>query len=798
MAKIIKIAAVVLVVILVAGMGGGYIYLRSRLPIRSGTVQLPGLDDRVTVRFDQWAIPHIEAKIDEDAFYVLGYLHAQDRLFQMEVLRRLAKGQLSEILGPSLISTDSFFRTLRLKQFGEEYLSDKNLSTPAFKLCRAYMDGVNRFIRTRPAPVEFDLLKIPKTEFTLSDMVGIAGYMAYSFAEGFKTDPLLTHVREKLGPAYLNDLDYRLSDAPPLRPLADTRASMEQLAALVDDIQTLYSPVGFFKGSNAWAVKGDLTASGKPILAGDPHIAHSCPPVWYEAHIITPTLDLYGHHLAGFPLALMGFNRKTAWTLTMFENDDVDLFREKVNPDNPDQVWSDGRWQDLVVEHETIAVKGEADVELKIRRSAHGPIVNDILDVLNSKKEPVAVSWSFHDPKNDFIQGLYELHRMETIFQAPEILSKIHSPGLNFVMADTAGNIGWWAVGRLPIRPDHVNSHFILDGSDPSNDYQGFLPFEANPQFINPASGIIISANHQPQDFGTGVVPGYYSIENRARRIETLLDRKPGGWTADDMKAIQLDSVSTFYTTIKNKQAELLETLPETKAEPSSAKAFDIFKNWDGSHGLDSVGASIFNTLHYHLARLIFEDEMEDIYFKVFLGTNALDRSVLKLMDLDHSPWWDNCTTPGTESRIDILQAAWKHALADLKNVGGDNPDNWRWENFHSVEYVHAIGRQKPMDRIFNIGPFKSAGGREVPNYQGFKLGPPPFKAYIGPSTRRIIDFADPDHSFGINPTGQSGYFFDPHYDDQASLYMAGGYRSQLTDPSDIQKQSVSTLTFTP
>jgi penicillin G amidase len=473
-------------------------------------------------------------------------------------------------------------------------------------------------------------------------------------------------------------------------------------------------------------------------------------------------MDFYGHFLSGVPLALMGFNKKIAWTLTMFQNDDLDMFQEKSHPDNPDQVWSAGRWVDLAIEHEVITVKGADDVRLKIRQSKHGPVINDVLGTLDQTVAPVAVSWGFHDFSNDFIDGIYELSHTKTVLQAPAALEKIHSPGLNFVLADTSGNIGWWSVAKLPVRPDHVDANFILDGSDTENDYLGTWPFSSNPHAVNPESGVIVSANHQPRDFGDGIVPGYYNIDNRSRRIHALLDQKQDAWTMDDMKSIQLDTKSPFCEMIRNKVAAVLDTVPDVQDNALSQQAFDIYKNWDGYHGLDATGASIFHTLHYHIIYKTFFDELGDNFFKAFLGTRLPDRSMLHLLDIPTSPWWDDRTTPGKETMKDILSSAWFASLADLKNLAGDDPSDWHWENFHAVEYIHALGRKKPLDKIFNIGPFKTAGSREVLNYQGFKISPPPFSVNIGPSTRRIFDFSDIDHSLGINPTGQSGYFLIP------------------------------------
>lgn len=797
--KIIKILLASIIVIVLICSGTAYYYLDSKQPQRSGTLNLPGLKQKVDVHYDKWAIPHIYAENEKDAYFALGYLHAQERLFHMELLRRLSKGQLSEILGPKLISTDTFFRTIRLKQFGEEYIRQQAKDTPGYEISSAYIKGINHFIKTGPTPIEFDILKIKKTPFTTADAISVAGYMAYSFATGFKSDPLYSFILDSLGEEYLQDLEYKLSTRPPLKLLTQTHASMGKIAGLVADIETKFSPIGFFEGSNAWAVSGTRTKSGRPILAGDPHIAYSCPSVWYEAHIVTPDHELYGHFLSGYPLPLLGLNSKMAWSLTMFQNDDLDMFREKPNPDNPDQVWSDNKWTDLVIEDEIIKVKGGDDILIKVRQSKHGPIINDVIDGLKSAKEPIAISWAFHDVSNKIIDGLYELSHVQTVFEANHALKKVHAPGLNFVMADSEGNIGWWAVAGLPIRPGHVDPNFIMDGSNPENDYLGTLDFSQNPQFINPSSGFIVSANHQPQDFGTGTIPGYYNIDNRAKRIQELLNSKQSGWTAQDMMKIQLDTKSAFCLEIRDTQVNILKNLDAAKQDKTAVKVLELYENWDGFHKLESIGPTIFNCFHFNLATAIFKDDLGDDFFKAFLRTRLPDRSMNKILNLKDSPWWDNKNTPAiTESREDIILAAWQKTLAQLKTLFGDDPGKWVWEKAHTVEFVHAIGRKKPMDKIFNIGPFSVEGSREVPNFQGFGISAPPYAVNIGPSTRRVIDFGDPENSYGINPTGQSGYFFNKQFDDQSALFINGQYRTHLLNKKDIMTQKKDTLNLLP
>lgn len=791
-AKRLLLAAVV---ILSAALAAGYGYLAFRQPVRYGVLQLPGLTNAVTVQYDRWAVPHITAKDEADAYTALGYVHAQERLFHMELLRRLAKGQLAEILGPDLVKTDTFFRTLRLKQFGDEYVGRTDRTAPSFRIGEHYLKGVNQFIATGPTPVEFALLGIPKTPFTMADVISLAGYMAYSFAAGFKTDPLLTIVRDRWGAAYLDDLSYGVTPAPPLPLAAATRPSMQAVAALVADIETRFAPLGIFEGSNAWALSGKHTRSGKPILAGDPHIAFSAPSVWYEAHITTPDFELYGHYLSGCPYALLGFNSHIAWSLTMFQNDDVDLFAEKVHPDNPDLVWSGGGWTPMLKETERIKVKNAADVTIVVRRSPHGPIINDVVTGLAGRKDPVAVQWGYHDPKNDVLGAFYRLARARNARQAQAAMPLLRAPGLNVVLADAAGGIAWWAAGAVPIRPAHVDPNFILDGSGP-DDYQGYYPFSSNPQRVDPASGVIVSANHQPPDFGTGTVPGYYNIPDRALRIADLLAATPDGWTAEDMKHIQLDTRSALGIALKAPILDVLKT--GGGRHPLSGAAENHLRAWNGDHGRGDIGPTIFATLQFYLMETIFKDEMGDELFKVFLRTRLPYRALPAVMDRPDSPWWDDQGTPAAEDRKTVVTAAWVKTLGHLSALLGDDPARWTWGRVHQVEYIHPIGRKKPLDRIFNIGPLVADGGNEVPNFMGFRFSPAPHRLYICPSTRRIVDLGAPDQALGINPTGQSGYFFNDNYDDQAEAFAAGRYRRQFLTKADVSAHTDTILLLNP
>jgi penicillin amidase len=357
-------------------------YVHGKQPQRSGTQGLTGLQAPVEVAYDERGVPHIRAANEADLYRALGYVQAQDRLFQMEMSRRLARGELAEILGSKLLDVDKLFRTLGLRAHADAYVQRLDPASPAYRAVLAYLDGVNQFQAGHPAPIEFDVLGIPKRPFTPQDMMAVSGYLAYSFASALRTEPVMTLIRDKLGAPYLRifDLDFHPEgvDTPGAGAAlaqGDWQALERVAQASAQVLDNRWAPP--FEGSNAWAVSGSRTASDKPLLAGDPHIGFAAPAVWYEAHLSAPGFELYGHFQPLNPLALLGHNQRFAWSMTMFQNDDMDIVAEKPNPANTNQIWHDGRWVDLQMREETIAVKGAAPVRLTLRSSPNGPIITD-------------------------------------------------------------------------------------------------------------------------------------------------------------------------------------------------------------------------------------------------------------------------------------------------------------------------------------------------------------------------------------------------------------------------------------
>lgn len=405
----------VLAIVIAVAAGAGYWYVQGKQPQRTGEVVISGLQAPVSVRYDARGVPHLQAQNETDLYRALGYVHAQDRLFQMEIMRRLARGELAEVLGSKLLPTDTLFRSLRIREQAERMVQRQDRQGLAWKGLQAYLDGVNQWQASHPKPMEFDILGIPARPFTAEDTLSIAGYLAYSFAAAFRTEPALTYIRDQLGPEYLKtfDLDWQ-PDGALATPLASADwRSLEQLARLSHDALG-EAGIPQFEGSNAWAISGSRTRSGRTLLAGDPHIGFAVPAVWYEAELSAPGFNLYGYFQALNPFALLGHNRDFGWSLTMFQNDDVDLIAEKVNPANAEQVMIDGQWQTLQQTQQQIAVKGEAPVDITLRRSPHGPIVNTVLGD-NAGPAPIAMWWAFLETENPVLEGFYQLNRADTL-----------------------------------------------------------------------------------------------------------------------------------------------------------------------------------------------------------------------------------------------------------------------------------------------------------------------------------------------------------------------------------------------
>ncbi|SHL37349.1 penicillin acylase family protein [Phytopseudomonas punonensis] len=785
---------ITLAVVLLTAAGGGAWYLHSKQPARQGELALQHLSEPVLVRYDERGVPHIEAQNEADMYRALGFVQAQDRLFQMEMLRRLARGELAEILGAKLLPTDRLFRTLQIRERADQQARELAPDSPHGKALAAYLDGINQYQDSRPAPLEFDLLGIEKRPFTPADTLSIAGYLAYSFAAALRSEPLLTRIRNELGADYLTifDIDWHPEAVIDTALGNDDWRTLDRLAALSRDA-LVDSGMPQFEGSNAWAISGARTANGKPLLAGDPHIRFSVPSVWYEAHLKYPGFELYGHHQPATPVAFLGHNRDFAWTLTMFQNDDMDLIAERSNPDNPEQVWYKGGWVDLQQRQEIIRVKDGEPVTLLLRRSPHGPIINDALGD-NGGATPIAMWWTFLQTENPLLEAFYRLNRANTLEKGRAAAERIHAPGLNLVWANAGGDIAWWAAAKLPIRPTGVNPAFILDGSSEAADKLGFYPFSANPQEENPPRGYIVSANFQPLAASGIEIPGYYNPPERGQRLNQHLADPEVRWDLHNSQALQLETGTAYGPQLL---APILDELRAAAANEQERALVESLAAWSGDHPLESVPAILFNQLTYELSRATLAPRLGAQAFEQLLSTRMIDSALPRLTADPQSPWWTRANGQA-RSRAEAVAEAWRATVLHLQKTLGEDTTKWQWGQAHTLTHQHPLGVQWPLDMLLNVGPQAAPGGHETPNNLSHRIGAAPWPVGYGPSTRRLVDLADASTSLGINPVGQSGVPFDRHYSDQARRFIDGEYVPQHLSAEDVSANTRSTLTLQP
>ena len=803
--KIIKRIFIGLFVLVLVLGAGAYFYLQSLKPDYNAELKLPDLKAPVEVTFDTYGIPHIYAQSEEDLFYAFGYIHAQDRLFQMEVLRRLADGRLAELFGEKAVPSDKFFRMLSFRQHAKMTIDSvyKDPNAPFVKAAKAYLKGINQYIHQGKTPIEFTLAGIPKTEFTLEDMEIIVGYMGYTFVGAFKSEPVATLINEKLGADYFKDVMSAWPDSAyqiSVDKLASNKQikAAENLAIMANQLTKMNEELPFppFHGSNGWVISGKKTKSGKPILSNDTHIAFSQPSVWYEAHLECPTYKIYGNFLAGTPVPALGHSDFGGWGLTMFENDDADFFREKVNPANKNQVWYKDHWEDLATRKETIKVKGQPDLAFDVQKSRHGFILNGAFDGVKDQTDPIALWWVYHQFPSHHLEAFYNISHSKNAQEAGSAVSLLTSPGLNFMWGDTQGNIAWWAAGKIPKRPAHVNPQLILDGSTGNDDPQGWLDFKDNPQVLNPASGVLYTANNQPANRGTGLVAGYYVPANRAKRIEQLLFNDKADWTESELRKVINDVTSSTYSPMLK---AVLPVINQNKLSASAKVAYQKLLAWDGSHDLEDTEPTMYYRFIYQTYQNAFEDELGNAVFHAFEHELSLKRNTTVFLQNDKSKWWDNTKTPAKETRSEILTNALNTAIADLEKQLGNDQNKWAWKNVHSIEHKHPLGILPVIGKYFNVGPIPVNGGRETINNLDFSMDSTGlYKVAYGPALRRIIDFGNPSVGYSVNPTGQSGYFMSKHYNDQAQMFADGGSRQELTDKKLIEKSKIGKMILKP
>ncbi|WP_396145168.1 penicillin acylase family protein [Flavobacterium sp.] len=764
-----------------------YIYLQTTKPQYEGEVDIKNISKNTEVFFDEYGIPHIYAANQTDAQVVLGYVHAQDRLWQMELLRRIAAGRLSELFGNKVSKTDMFFVGLGIDENSEKAVANIDKNSESYKLSMAYLDGINQYIENGKTPVEYTLLGLEKKPFTLKDVYNIFGFMSFSFAMAQKTDPLMTDIRDNLGSEYLKDFGLDGSfGAVQLKSfegeVSNYSEISKQVASILDN-----SPVPAFIGSNSWVIGSQKTKNGKVIFANDPHIGFAQPCTWYEAHISCPDYEIYGYYLAGTPFPLLGHNRDYAYGLTMFENDDIDLFQEEINQKDENQYKYKNEFLDFKNRKKTIKVKDSSDIVLNIKESIHGPIMNGVLNTISTDK-PIALSWIYTQQKNQILDAVYHLSHSKNITDFRTNIELIHAPGLNIMYGDAQNNISWTAAGKLYKLPKNVNPNFILNGSNGEDDKKEFLDFSKNPTALNPSWNYVYSSNNQTEAVDGYLYPGYYLPKDRAMRIESILFPK-NNWTSKDVEKMILDNTST--NSAKN-AISIVSSLNTNDFSRLEKDAMYSLVKWDGENELTTIQSTIYNKLIYRYLENTFQDELGKVKFSALLSTHVIKQIIEPQVANENSVWWDNSKTKDKkETRKEILTKSFKESITELEKQLGNDISKWTWNRVHTLEHVHPIGQIELLSSFFNVGKFEVAGSNEVIN--NLMFGFPSngiYEVKAGPSTRRIIDFSDVENSVSILPTGNSGNPMSKHYNDQAEMYNQGKFRKMKMNKKEIMETS--------
>ncbi len=769
----------------------GFLYYQYLKPNYSGEITLNSVDQETTVYFDEYGIPHIYAKSHLDAVTTLGYVQAQDRLWQMELMRRIAAGRLSELFGEDLIENDQFFINIGIDEYSKKSVADLDSTSPEYQLLEAYLKGVNQFIDEGATPLEYHLIGLKKEHFTLVDTYNVLGYMAFSFAMAQKTDPLLSALKEKLGTAYLNALPINIDPESVL--IKSSKEDMDYYTGMVSNINTILNatPIPPFVGSNSWIIGGDKTESGKVIFANDPHIGFSQPSVWFEAHLTSPEHEIYGYFLPIIPFPLLGHNNHIAYGLTMFENDDIDFYKEVNNLENSNKYQTPNGYVSYENTTKIIKVKDQKDLQFNFKTSRHGPIISGVLGTV-SDTSPVAMSWIYTQVENHLLKAIYRMSTAQNKEDFKKGVSMIHAPGLNVMYGDANGNIGWWASAKLYKHNSHVNSKFILDGASGRDDKIAFLDFSENPMAENPPWNYVYSANNQPDSIAGMLYPGYYLPEDRAKRIVQLLSVKDNWNKTSSAKMITDVTSSVSGNVIK----ELVKIIDFHSFDTNVQKVIDILQLWDGSNEIDQVAPTIYNKFIYEYLTNTFKDEMGTTLYQQFNETHLMKRVIADQLFKKESIWWDDSNTQAkVETRKDILSKSLIATVKTLENQFGKDIDTWNWGRVHIIEHQHPLGSVDLLKGFFNVGPFSINGASEVINNLAYKRDSTGmYQVRNGPSTRRIIDFNDLENSWSILPTGQSGNPFSEHYRDQASMYNKGTFRKMKMNQEEIIEKSTKII----
>ncbi len=785
-ARALRIIGFAMVPLLVGILGLFLWFRQASQPVHEGTVRVPMLRQSVRIERDEYGIPHVIAASEHDAAFGLGYAHAQDRLWQMEMNRRIAGGRLSEILGPAALDTDRFLRTLGIRRAAERIYAGLDEEDRA--LADAYAAGVNGFlaVRSGPLPVEFLLTRAPAPEpWTAIDSIGWSLIMAWDLARYSHTMELRRlELAQRFSLAELNDIHPPYPGAAP--PATADYTEMYRLMGLrqagviegARRLAALETGLGFGDaddiGSNNWAVAGSRTVSGKPLLANDPHLGLSTPSLWYFAAMSAPGLKVIGATLPGVPGVLVGRNDRVAWSFTNTGVDQQDIYIERINPENVAEYATPEGWAAFTERTETIRVKGSEDVQLTVRESRHGPVLSGLASIDKRFAHPsyvLALRWSALEPDDTSFAAVRALNKARSAAEAEAALGRFQLVTQSAVYADVEGEIGMIVTGRIPVRRTDNDLRGIAPapGWDARYDWTGYLPFEQVPRLRNPPTGVIVTANHRivGDDYPHHLTYDWF-LPYRAARIEQLLDERARHDTTT-FKAIQADHRSQAAL-------DLMERLRDTRPLTEAGRdAMARLLRWDGAMDPKRPEPLVFHAWMRELKHRVFDDDFGPLAAE-YIDAAERTRFLLNVL-AGRAQARDWCDDRRTEHRVEscasMATEALDAAVAQLTSESGRDVAGLRWGEAHL-----AIGEHRPLSGVGWLSRFVELrtpfpGDTYTVNVGALTHRPDaPFTTRHAASLRAIYDLAALDgNSFWVQSTGQSGSPFSEHYASMLPLW---------------------------
>lgn len=802
--KKIGLGIVALLVIVAAG---GFAYVRHLatrgIPDYDGKLQLSGLTAEVTVYRDQYAVPHIYARNERDLYMAVGYCMAQDRLFQMDLIRRVTMGRLAEVVGEKAVKIDHLMRALRIPEKSQLMISKTD---PAIlSQAAAFCEGVNQFVarHTDRLPVEFAILGYTPEKWEPVHVFNVASYMAFDLSTGWKTEVMFYKVLAKIG---RERLDAILPDMPAYQEViypnfgsnfGQQAVSMERQSTLLAAGQLL-EQMGLttFSGSNNWVVSGKKSVTGKPILANDMHLGLNAPGIWYQMHQVAADtgLNVTGVVVPGQPFVIAGHTPYIAWGFTNVMVDDMDFYLEKINPDNPDEYEFNGQWRKMTVKTEKIKVKGGETVEKKIRFTHRGPIISELKKV---KDEALSMRWTGNEYSNES-RTLYLLARARNWDDFKSAVSTFRAVSQNIVYADVNGNIGLYCSAAVPIRKKGAGLA-VMPGWTAEYDWQGLVPFEDLPHSYNPESGFLSSANNRTaSDDYPYYISSWFAPDYRYRRINEMLTAKEK-FSIEDFMQMHADWKSKL---VEDMRPDIIKTLQgATNLSAVEKQAAGLLENWDGAMRAESAAAAVFEHFYVAFLHSVFQDELGEELFKEFINSGYVTNFAVERMWADQtSAWYDDVNSADRqESFNDIVVRSFQDAVARLQKDLGGQPESWQWGKIHQLTLKHPLGSVKILDKVFgfNRGPYDIGGSSHTVSPYQCKYKKP-FHPHHGASHRHIYSLADWNESLSVIPTGNCGVPASKYYCDQTEMYLANEYHPDYVRRDLVEKSAKHELTLMP